>query len=586
VPPSLVSGQIAINEADGKLFYRNGSGVVTQLATGGGGGGTELFPYANTASFPATGATTALYLSIASGRVYQWNGSVYSEVGPVGGGGSLSATVTIPASGDQYWSNTQLLLRGDTAVDSSSYARTVTAYGGATVSTSQKKFGGGALSFAAVGDYYFVPSSADLSFDTGDFTMEAWVRPTAFPVENGGAYISSFLTRQAPGGHGWRFELRGTSSSFTHLSFTGMSDNGAGEQTVLVSYSFSLNQWYHVAASRVGGVIYLFVDGVLQNTGGTSFGIFIQNASSDIRVGSLNFDITYKFQFFGQIDDARITKGTGRYAATFTPPTEAYGTGTYVAAQTLPVVGTGSVGSGAATVTIPGLGDPYYDNVSLLLHFNGNLTDTSATPKTVTAVGNAAATGVAKFGSASLSLDGNGDGLSVSDGLPRGSEDFTIEFWVYKNTAWTGESSLRILYEWADNAVSFGVQCYLNNSNDLLTVASYGGPSSIITYAASNFSAATWYHLAVTRSGSTMTLWVNGTAVGTGSYSGAFGSTPGIQSIGIGSYLGTFGASGSWPGRIDDFRVTRGVSRYASTFTPPAAAFADGSGVTVPVVYT
>ena len=38
VPASLVSGQVAINEADGKLFYRNGSGVVTQLATGGSGG--------------------------------------------------------------------------------------------------------------------------------------------------------------------------------------------------------------------------------------------------------------------------------------------------------------------------------------------------------------------------------------------------------------------------------------------------------------------------------------------------------------------------------------------------------------------
>jgi len=33
-PSSLVSGQIAINEGDGKLFYRNGSGVVTALPTG------------------------------------------------------------------------------------------------------------------------------------------------------------------------------------------------------------------------------------------------------------------------------------------------------------------------------------------------------------------------------------------------------------------------------------------------------------------------------------------------------------------------------------------------------------------------
>jgi hypothetical protein len=92
VPSSLVAGQIAINEADGKLFYRNGSGVVTQLATGGG---TELFAYANTASFPGTGSTTALYLSISSGRLFQWNGSVYAEVGPVGGSGSIFTAATV-----------------------------------------------------------------------------------------------------------------------------------------------------------------------------------------------------------------------------------------------------------------------------------------------------------------------------------------------------------------------------------------------------------------------------------------------------------------------------------------------------------
>jgi hypothetical protein len=240
----------------------------------------------------------------------------------------------------------------------------------------------------------------------------------------------------------------------------------------------------------------------------------------------------------------------------------------------------------SGSVTIPGLGDPYYDNVSLLLHFNGNLTDTSASPKTVTAVGSAAATAAAKYGSTSLALDGNGDGLSISDGLPRGSENFTIEFWVYKNTAWTGDSSLRILYEWADNSAFLGVQCYLNNSNNTLIIGEYGGAAALITYAASNFSAATWYHMAVTRSGSDMTLWVNGTAVATGTYSGAFGSTPGIQSIGIGSYLGTFSANSSWPGRIDDFRVTRGVSRYASAFAPPTAAFADASGLTLPVTIT
>lgn len=603
MPPSLVSGQIAINEADGKLFYRNGSGVVTQLATGGGGGGTELFPYANTASFPGTGATTALYLSIASGRVYQWNGSVYSEVGPVGGGGSLSATVTIPASGDQYWSNTQLLLRGDTAVDSSSYARTVTAYGGATVSTSQKKFGGGALSFAAVGDYYLVPSSADLSFDTGDFTMEAWVRPTAFPVENGGAYISSFLTRQAPGGHGWRFELRGTSSSFTHLSFTGMSDNGAGEQTVMVSYSFSLNQWYHVAASRVGGVIYLFVDGVLQNTGGTSFGIFIQNASSDVRVGSLNFDVTYKFQFFGQIDDARITKGTGRYAATFTPPTEAYGTGEYVAAQTLPVVGTGSIGSGLSWSSVPAsatatgtagqiaydgsylyvatgsnawersalspwVTDPYFSSVSLLLHMSGSngsptFTDSSSAARTVTPSGSAAiSTAQSKFGGSSGYFNMSADYLELANNAAFDfAGDFTIETWFYASAA-SGDNYYPIFH----NSLLFYAA---NTGSNAGRVMVFDGSANVVDTGASGnvFSLNTWTHLAWVRSSGVITIYVDGISKASATVSGSISS-------GNPNRIGRFG-SVSFSGAtayIDDLRITKGVAR---TITVPTAAYPD-----------
>ena len=79
-------GEPAFDKSAGKLYIKNAAGAMVELGTGGGGGGTELFPYANAASFPGTGVTTALYLSIASGRVYQWNGSVYSEVGPVGGG--------------------------------------------------------------------------------------------------------------------------------------------------------------------------------------------------------------------------------------------------------------------------------------------------------------------------------------------------------------------------------------------------------------------------------------------------------------------------------------------------------------------
>jgi hypothetical protein len=77
-PSSLVSGQIAINEGDGKLFYRNTSGAVTLLPTGGG-----LARHATTAEFPATGQEGVLYLSVDTSKIYRWESTVYVEVGAV-----------------------------------------------------------------------------------------------------------------------------------------------------------------------------------------------------------------------------------------------------------------------------------------------------------------------------------------------------------------------------------------------------------------------------------------------------------------------------------------------------------------------
>ena len=78
VPASLVSGEIAVNEADGRLFYRNLSGSVTLLPL--------LVEAQNTANFPAVGAANTLYVSTDTGRCYHWvNNSVYVEIGPPAG---------------------------------------------------------------------------------------------------------------------------------------------------------------------------------------------------------------------------------------------------------------------------------------------------------------------------------------------------------------------------------------------------------------------------------------------------------------------------------------------------------------------
>jgi hypothetical protein len=68
--------------------------------------------------------------------------------------------------------------------------------------------------------------------------------------------------------------------------------------------------------------------------------------------------------------------------------------------------------------------DPYFSNVSLLLHGDGangstTIVDSSPSPKTVTAVGNAQiSTAQSKFGGSSLAFDGSGDYLTVQVALP------------------------------------------------------------------------------------------------------------------------------------------------------------------------
>ncbi len=91
-PPSLGNGQIAVNQADGKMFFRSSSGTVTQFAAGG----SSLASYATTASFPATGSSSVLYLATDSGRLYGWTGSVYVEIGPVGGGDTTLWSYFLP----------------------------------------------------------------------------------------------------------------------------------------------------------------------------------------------------------------------------------------------------------------------------------------------------------------------------------------------------------------------------------------------------------------------------------------------------------------------------------------------------------
>ena len=207
--------------------------------------------------------------------------------------------------------------------------------------------------------------------------------------------------------------------------------------------------------------------------------------------------------------------------------------------------------------------DPYFSSVLLLLHADGanaatTFTDSSSYGRTSTAYGNAQlSTAQAKFGASSILLDGNGDYIdfpaSADWALPG---DFTLEFWYRPNGSVSKNDFILV------NTAGSGFFVIAGASNLYLY---YGDGSTVLLSGAVTWSASTWHHVAVSRTGTTGKLFVNGTQVASATLSTSFGG---------GSIFRVGNTSTYSPnGNVDDVRITKGVSRYTSAFTPPAAAF-------------
>jgi hypothetical protein len=214
--------------------------------------------------------------------------------------------------------------------------------------------------------------------------------------------------------------------------------------------------------------------------------------------------------------------------------------------------------------------DPYRSNVSLLLHgdgANGNttITDNSPTPKTVTAVGNAQiSTAQSKFGGASIAFDGTGDSVlcPANSAFDFGTDNLTIEAFIYPTA--TGTRNLWSQRSTTSNGISFR---FANGKLNFF----YDNVGSGNLNGATTLDLNSWSHVALTREGNVFKLWLNGTLDGTS------GTITAAVTSNITPRIGANAADNleAFSGYIDEFRVTKGVARYTSTFTPPTAAFPD-----------
>jgi hypothetical protein len=207
--------------------------------------------------------------------------------------------------------------------------------------------------------------------------------------------------------------------------------------------------------------------------------------------------------------------------------------------------------------------------VSLLLHGNGTngsttITDSSLTPKTVTAVGNAQiSTAQSKFGGASIALDGTGDCLTIPAITFTG--DFTLEAWLYK-TARDG-SGYSVLFSTSVSSPPANNNQFAYDATTEGSIITAIAGSAVIGASGTSVPTNNWCHLAWTRSGSTVRQFVNGTQQGS---NGTSSATFNISMIGA---LTT--ASFEVNGYIDEVRITNGVARYTANFTPPTLPFPD-----------
>jgi hypothetical protein len=383
--------------------------------------------------------------------------------------------------------------------------------------------------FDGTGDYLTITSGVTNQFDPGSaFTFECWF------YQSSGTSNLCFEVRGSlnsfDASNGILFRVWPNSSGSTFFQF-----NTAGAATSISTTAPPYNTWVHLAVGYNGTTTRFWVNGV---SAGTSTASYTKPTYDRVTIGNSNANLN---PMNGYLSSMRFVKGSDVYGVSNT------------------------------TITVPTSPSTAITNTSLLLNFtNGAIFDNTGKHVLETIDNAQIDTTTKKYGTGSIDLDGTGDWILIRDSqeLDFGSGDFTFECWLY----WTLASTTALVSKRPTTATFPPIAIRLASGGGFNFYASAGSSFNVnITLSNGTITTNTWNHIAFTRNGSTFTAWINGVSRGTAT------STITLVKNTASMSIGAFAADGTNAirGFFDEVRITKGVARYTSTFTPPTEAFLD-----------
>lgn len=173
-----------------------------------------------------------------------------------------------------------------------------------------------------------------------------------------------------------------------------------------------------------------------------------------------------------------------------------------------------------------------------------------------------------KFGSSSLRFDSGGGGSNiVSDDFVVGTGAFSVEVWYKSNGSHSDATGILTV---GGYGTSQNLRVNLNDSGGAIIVwwdsnGSDGG-KRVVAGSPGAYTDGTWRHFRVDRSGTTITVYVNGSSVGSATYSGNIGTSGQVN-----------GCGGGGAGWVDEYRfsdTSRGSSVPSAALSPDANTMA------------